>query len=108
MASSHWLVLTVQRTRQIGLLKAMGASNAYVLRDGIGQMAVLVVLATAAGVLAGAALVAVVARGPAPVELDPKSVATSAAALVVAGVLGSLVAFRRTTQIEPAIALGAE
>jgi hypothetical protein len=35
-------------------------------------------------------------------------VLTSAVALVAAGVVGSLVAFRRTTQIEPAIALGAE
>lgn len=105
---AFFTVLTVQRTRQIGLLKAMGATNGYILRDGIGQMAVLVVLATAAGVAVGAALVALVARGDAPVELDPTGLATSAGALVLAGVLGSLVAFRRITRIEPAIALGVE
>ena len=39
IVGAFFTVLTVQRTRQIGLLKAMGASNAYVLRDGLGQMA---------------------------------------------------------------------
>jgi putative ABC transport system permease protein len=105
---AFFTVLTVQRTHQIGLLKAMGATNGYVLRDGISQMAVLVVFATAVGVALGVGAIAAVSTGDAPVELDPRSVLTSAVALVAAGVVGSLVAFRRTTQIEPAIALGAE
>jgi putative ABC transport system permease protein len=105
---AFFTVLTVQRTRQIGLMKAMGASDAYVLRDGIGQMAVLVTLATAVGVVVGAGAVSLMAGGEAPVELSAVSVTTSALALVVAGVLGSLVAFRRITRIEPAIALGAD
>lgn len=105
---AFFTVLTVQRTRQIGLLKAMGASNGYVLRDGVGQMAVLVVAAVATGVAVGAVIVALVSRGDAPVELDPRDIATSAAALAVAGIAGSLIAVRRITGIEPAIALGAE
>lgn len=105
---AFFTVLTVQRTRQIGLLKAMGASNGYVVRDGIGQMAVLVVIAVAAGVALGTLVVAVVSQGDAPVELDPRDIATSAIALAAAGIAGSLVAFRRITSIEPAIALGAE
>ena len=105
---AFFTVLTVQRTRQIGLLKAMGASNGYVLRDGIGQMAILVGAATVAGVAIGTALVALVGRGDAPVELDAAAIATVALSLVIAGIAGSLVAFRRITQIEPAIALGVE
>lgn len=105
---AFFTVLTVQRTRQIGLLKAMGASNGYVLRDGIGQMTILVALATLAGVAIGTVVVALVGRGNAPVELNASSITTVAVSLVVAGVLGSLVAFRRITQIEPAIALGVE
>lgn len=105
---AFFTVLTVQRTRQIGLLKAMGATNGYVLRDGIGQMTILVAAATAAGVAIGCGVVAVVGRGDAPVELAPASIATVALSLMAAGVLGSLVAFRRITQIEPAIALGVE
>jgi putative ABC transport system permease protein len=105
---AFFTVLTVQRTRQIGLLKAMGATNGYILRDGIGQMTVLVGLATVAGVLVGGALVALLSQGDAPVELNVASIATVAVSLVVAGIIGSLVAFRRITQVEPAIALGVE
>lgn len=105
---AFFTVLTVQRTRQIGLLKAMGASNGYVLRDGVGQMAVLVIASVLVGVALGTIVVAVVARGDAPVELDPRDITISAVALTVAGLAGSLVAFRRITAIEPAIALGVE
>ncbi|MCB1029813.1 MAG: ABC transporter permease [Acidimicrobiales bacterium] len=105
---AFFTVLTVQRTRQIGLLKAMGASNGYIARDGVGQMAILVSAATIAGTLVGAGLVALVGRGDAPVELSPSSIITSGLSLIVAGVIGSLVALRRITQVEPAIALGAE
>lgn len=105
---AFFTVLTVQRTRQIGLLKAMGASNAYVLRDGIGQMTILVVLATAVGVAVGTAVVAALSRGEAPVELDIPALLGVAALLIGSGVLGSLVAFRRITGVEPAIALSAD
>lgn len=105
---AFFTVLCVQRTRQIGLLKAMGASNGYVLRDGVGQMVILVALASLAGVVIGTALVALMSRGAAPVELSPAAVATVLLSLILAGVLGSLVAFRRVTRVEPAIALGVE
>ncbi|MEI2699028.1 MAG: ABC transporter permease [Microthrixaceae bacterium] len=105
---AFFTVLTVQRTRQIGLLKAMGASNSYILRDGIGQMAILVVLSTVTGAVLGSALVLAVGSGDAPVELTAKALATVVGSLVLAGVLGSLVAFRRITSVEPAIALGVE
>ena len=42
------------------------------------------------------------------VDLSPRSIAVSAALLVLAGLLGSLVAFRRVTSVEPAVALGVE
>ncbi len=105
---AFFTVLTVQRTRQIGLLKALGASTAYVIRDGIGQMALLVIGATAVGTVAGAGLVLVLSGGPVPVELTGSTVATSAVALIVSGIVGSLVAFRRIAAIEPVIALGVE
>ncbi|MFN8018631.1 MAG: ABC transporter permease [Acidimicrobiales bacterium] len=105
---AFFTVLTVQRTRQIGLLKALGASTWYVLRDGVGQMTLLVVVATAIGTAAGAAVVAVLQGGPVPVELTASTVLTSAVALVVAGVLGSLVSMRRIARVEPVVALGTE
>ncbi|MGB3053465.1 MAG: ABC transporter permease [Acidimicrobiales bacterium] len=105
---AFFTVLTVQRTRQIGLLKAMGASNSYIVRDSVGQMTILVVMATGAGVALGSMIVAFLSSGAAPVELSPSAVATVALSLIVSGILGSLVALRRITQVEPAIALGVE
>jgi putative ABC transport system permease protein len=108
VVGAFFTVLTVQRTRQIGLLKAMGASNAYIARDSVGQMTVLVAAATAVGVAVGSGAVALLSGGDAPVELSPRSIATVAVLLVVSGIVGSLAAVRRITQVEPAIALGVE
>lgn len=105
---AFFTVLIVQRTRQIGLLKAMGASNAYVLRDGIGQMTVLVVIATVIGISIGSLIVALLGTTNAPVELNIDALITVGLSLVVSGVVGSLVAMRRIMQVEPAIALAGE
>lgn len=105
---AFFTVLVVQRTRQIGLLKAMGASNTYVLCDGIGQMTLLVLGATGVGVGIGSLIVALLSNTAAPVELDAQALVTVAVSLVVAGIVGSFAAMRRITQVEPAIALGVE
>src|SRR5690606_18522489 len=57
VVGAFFTVLTVQRTRQIGLLKAMGASNGYIVRDSVGQMTVLVAAATAVGVALGVGVI---------------------------------------------------
>jgi putative ABC transport system permease protein len=108
IVGAFFTVLTVQRTPQIGLLKAMGASTLYVVRDGIAQMAIVVALAATAGALAGTAIVAALDGGPVPVALDAGSIAGSAALLVATGIVGSLVAMRRIARVAPAIALGVE
>lgn len=108
VVGAFFTVLTVQRTRQIGLLKAMGASNRYIAVDSVGQMTALVAASTAVGVTIGVAMIALLSSGSAPVELAPASIATVAISLVVSGIIGSLAAIRRITQVPPAIALGVE
>ena len=107
VVAAFFTVWTVQRRGQIGLLKAMGANNGYVLRDALGQMLVVLVLSTAIGTVLGLGL-GLLMPAKAPFSMEPGPVLLAGIALVVAGVLGSLAAVRRITSVDPLIALGAQ
>jgi putative ABC transport system permease protein len=104
IVAAFFTVWTIQRTRQIGLLKALGASNAYVLRDALGQLAVVLVAATAVGAALAVGLGQLVGS-EVPFRLEAVPILTSAATLVVLGMLGALVAIRRVTTVDPIISL---
>lgn len=104
---AFFTVWTVQRTHQIGLLKALGASNLYVVRDALCQLAVVIVSATTIGVVVAVGIGALIG-GNVPFRLEPGSVISSALLLVAAGMVGSLVAMRRITGVDPAVSLAAQ
>ncbi len=106
VVGAFFTVWTIQRTRQIGLLKALGASTSYVLRDSLGQLAVVLGIAIALGA-AAAYLVGLLIGGGAPFSLTLGSVLGTAAVLAVVGMAGSLVALRRIASVDPAISLSA-
>ncbi len=107
IVGSFFTVWTVQRTRQIGLLKALGASSAYVLRDALGQIGLVLVAATFVGAGVAVGLGQLIGGGV-PFHLEVQPVLTSIAALIVLGMVGSLVAVRRITSVEPVVALSSE
>lgn len=107
IVGAFFTVWTIQRTRQIGLMKALGASNSYVLRDALGQLAIVLVAATAAGAATAVAVGQLVGSGV-PFSLQAGPVLTSAVILIVLGLAGSLVAIRKVTTVDPIIALGAD
>jgi putative ABC transport system permease protein len=107
IVGAFFTVWTIQRTRQIGLLKALGASNGYVLRDALGQLAIVLVSA----VLVGAAIalgVGALVPEEVPFSLEATPIVTSVLALVLLGMAGSLVAVRRITSVDPIVALSSE
>jgi putative ABC transport system permease protein len=104
VVGAFFTVWTVQRTRQIGLLKALGASNGYVVRDALGQLAVVLVVAVVVGTLLGLGLGSLV-PGDVPFSFATGPVLTSAVALAVVGLSGSLVALRRLTSVDPIVSL---
>ena len=104
VVGAFFVIWTVQRTQQIGLLKSIGASNFYVIRDAVGQLAIILVIATAAGALVGTGVGQLVG-GAIPFRLEASAVLTTAASLIVLGLLGSIVALRRIVDVEPIIAL---
>ncbi|MET3719438.1 FtsX-like permease family protein [Arthrobacter sp. UYEF21] len=98
-------VWTVQRTRDIAVLKAMGASGGYVLRDAMTQAAIVLVagagLGGAIGVLGGFA-----AAQAAPFLVTPETTLLPVLGIVALGLAGAALAVRRVTTVDPLIALG--
>ena len=107
IVGAFFTVWTIQRSRQIGLLKALGASNGYVLRDAMGQLGIVLVTATVLGAAVALGLGSLIGSGV-PFSLQPEPILISTVALVALGMAGALVAVRRITTVDPIIAMGAE
>lgn len=98
-----FLILTVQKTQALTLLRAVGASGAYL----IGNLALQVALVTVVGVGVAAGLLALAAAGSSedfPIEADPGLIVTTGGAVLVLALVASLASVRRVTRIDPATA----
>ena len=98
-------VWTIQRTRDIAVLRALGATARYVLHDTVGQAAILLAVGAAVGGLVGAGGGAALAT-VAPFESSAVTVLLPVAGVLVIGLLGSVLATRRVTRVDPLLALG--
>ncbi|WKK60567.1 ABC transporter permease [Corynebacterium sp. P3-F1] len=98
-------VWTAQRTRDLSILKAIGASNSYLLKDSIGQAALILALGAVIGTAAAAGLGALAAN-VAPFVLSPASVILPALAIWILGMGGAALATRSISRVDPQLALG--
>ncbi len=105
VVGAFFTVWTVQRRQEIALVKALGGSRRYLLRDAAAQVLAVLVGATVVGALVGVGLGALIGRGV-PFSLEAGSVLASCLLLVVLGLVGALGAVRRVTAVDPLIALG--
>ncbi|MEU9576478.1 ABC transporter permease [Streptomyces chilikensis] len=103
---AFFTVWTIQRSGDVAVLKALGASTADLLEDALGQAVVLLVGGTLIGTGAAAALGALVSGSAVPFLLTPATVLAPAAVIVLLGVLGAALAVRRITSVDPLTALG--
>lgn len=108
LVAAFFSVWTIQRRSEIGLVKALGASTWYLVRDALGQATLVLVAATAVGVGVGVGLGALIAgSGSAvPFALAALPVASAAVLVIVLGLLGAAFTIRRITAVDPIIALG--
>ena len=104
IVGAFFTVWTVQRASQIALLKALGASRSYVLRDALGQMAIVLVSTAVLGSLLAVAVGSLVG-GNAPFRLAAGPILTTIGLLILFGMVGCLIAVRRITSVDPIVAL---
>ncbi|MEV7120477.1 ABC transporter permease [Kitasatospora griseola] len=103
---AFFTVWTVQRRPDIAVLKAVGASSGYLVRDALAQAAAVLV----AGSLLGGAIGAIggaFASAAVPFDVGVLTVAVPVGAMVLLGLLGAALAVRRITSVDPLAALGA-
>lgn len=106
VVGAFFTVLTVQRRGEIAVLRALGASTGYLLRESLLQSVVLLVLSAAVGIGIGVGLGAALAATEMPFALDAGPVLGATALLLVLGVAGAAVAVLRITRVDPLTALG--
>ncbi|MEL7974361.1 FtsX-like permease family protein [Isoptericola sp. F-RaC21] len=97
---------TISRTGDIATLKALGASTRCLLRDALGQAAVLLVGGVAVGARLSAAAAALLPDAV-PVVVTTATTLLPAAGLVLLGLVGAGVSVTRITRIDPHAALSA-
>ena len=98
-------VITLQKSNQFGVLKALGAGTRFLAQDLIGQVMVLTVI----GVVAGAALtfaVAAIIPPELPFALSYRLILTYGIVLLFVGLIGTLLSLRRIANIDPLVAIG--
>ncbi|PYG00544.1 putative ABC transport system permease protein [Georgenia satyanarayanai] len=101
---AFFTVWTIQRSGDVAVLKALGASTGYLLRDALGQAVVLLALGTALGMAIVAGL-GLAIGGAVPFVLSASTTLLPALVLIVLGVLGAGLAVRRITSVDPLTAL---
>lgn len=103
---AFFTVWTIQRSGDIAVLKALGASTPYLLKDALGQAVVMLALGTGAGTALAVGSGALISGGDVPFVLDAATVLVPAAIMIALGVLGAALSIRRITAVDPLTALG--
>jgi len=105
VVGAFFTVWTIQRAGDLAVLRAMGASSRYLLRDSIAQATLVLVVFTSIGVAAGVAMGAAMPAAM-PFELEAGPIAVASVLTIVLGLAGAAVSVLRITRIDPLAALG--
>ncbi|GAA4471448.1 ABC transporter permease [Rhodococcus olei] len=106
VVGAFFTVWTIQRGQDLAVLKAVGASTGYLLRDALGQGLAVLVVGAGLGTLTAVGLGTLAAQAV-PFTMTVSGALTPFVALVVLGMLGATAAVTRIATIDPLTALGA-
>ncbi|HXA84927.1 MAG TPA: FtsX-like permease family protein, partial [Candidatus Dormibacteraeota bacterium] len=107
------LVSVTERTREIGLMKALGATNRRILMQFFLEGAFLTALSGGTGIAISAGVMALLAKLPTPPGFDlphivPASAAAAVISLSIAGIVAGLYPARKASLLQPVEALRRE
>ncbi|MEV4889833.1 ABC transporter permease [Nonomuraea sp. NPDC055795] len=103
---AFFTVWTIQRRGDVAVLKALGASSGYLLRDALAQAVIVLLAGAGIGGALGAALGAL-AEGAVPFVLSVTTTVVPVGVMILLGAAGAALAIRKITSVDPLIALGA-
>ncbi len=99
-------MLTLEKSREYGIIKAIGASNGYLYRIVLVQALAIAVVEFGLGVAISYPLVSLIQNNVPEfvVSISSQSVLWGIPAFIAAGVLSSFIPVRRLATIDPAVA----
>ncbi|MER5731286.1 ABC transporter permease [Streptomyces sp. NPDC002138] len=103
---AFFTVWTIQRSGDVAVLKALGASTPYLLKDALGQAVVMLAVGTGLGTGLAAGFGVLISGGAVPFVLDAATVLVPAAIMIALGAVGAALSIRRITAVDPLTALG--
>ncbi|MEV4060862.1 ABC transporter permease [Nonomuraea dietziae] len=103
---AFFTVWTIQRRGDVAVLKALGASSGYLLRDALAQAVIVLLLGAGIGGATGAGIGAL-AEGTVPFVLSVATTVVPVVVMILLGAVGAALAIRKITSVDPLTALGA-
>ena len=98
-------VLTLQKSNQFGIMKAIGASNGFLGKAIVSQVFILSFISIIIGILLTYGTALILPAGM-PFELDTKLVIIYSIILLIISVVSSWISVRKITKIDPLQAIG--
>ncbi|WP_181347463.1 ABC transporter permease [Thalassobacillus sp. CUG 92003] len=105
VSTVFFYVLTIQKTNQFGILKAMGATTSYISTSIVTQVLLLTLISLSVSVLAVAGMAQVLPEGI-PFQASVSLVLGTGALFIILNLAGSLLSLYKVTKIDPLEAIG--
>ena len=100
------MISVTERTREIGVRKALGATRATILWQFLVEAVTLTGVGAVAGLLAGSAVTALIrATTPVPADMTASAIATALVGSAVTGIVFGLLPAIRASRLDPVAAL---
>jgi putative ABC transport system permease protein len=108
VVGTFFTVWTIQRKHEMAVIRAMGASTGYLMRDTMIQATVILTVSTAIGFLLGVGGGSLLTRTAMPFDLEAAPLVLAALLLVGLGLAGAAAAVGRIVRVDPLTALGGQ